>query len=342
MRSIVCEEPNRLVMKRVEVPIPAPGEALIRVRRIGVCGTDLHAYKGLQPFFAYPRILGHELAGEIVRIGNHEGLAAGDIVSVIPYVHCGKCIACRSGKMNCCKHMSVIGVHQDGGMREYMTVPSSNLIRADGLTLDQAAIVECLSISAHAVRLAEIKTGDFVLVIGAGPIGMGLMKFAKLAGARVIAMDMNEQRLSFCSHWVPVDYTVHVKGDPLQKVQAITGGDFPTIVMDATGNARSMESALHYVAHGGRLIYVGLVNRDLSFNDPEFHKREMAIMGSRNATKEDFEYVMDCIRNRVIDTGSFITHRTDFDHMIFEYEAWLKPETGVIKAIVELNERKGT
>lgn len=337
MKCLVCEEPNRFVWKDAEIPAANEGEALIKIHRIGICGTDLHAYKGNQPYFVYPRILGHELAAEIVCIGeNEQGLKAGDIVSVIPYIHCGTCIACRNGKTHCCTNMSVIGVHRDGGMREYMTVPHHHLVKTDELTLDQTAIVECFSIGAHAVRKAEIKAGDFVLVIGAGPIGLGVMKFAKLAGARVIAMDLNEERLNFCKEWVKADYAVNVRHEPLKEVEAITGGDFPTAVLDATGNARSMEQALHYVAHGGRLIYVGLVRADITFHDPDFHKREMAIMGSRNANREDFEYVIDCIRRGEIDTDAFITHRASFDSVIGEYETWLKPDAGVIKAIVEL------
>ncbi|WP_159881087.1 zinc-binding alcohol dehydrogenase family protein [Paenibacillus puerhi] len=337
MKCIVCEEPNRLVMKEVDVPVPDPGEALIRIVRVGICGTDLHAYKGNQPYFVYPRVLGHELSAVVAEIADNDlGIAAGDLVSVIPYIHCGSCIACRNGKTNCCTKMSVIGVHQDGGMREYMTVPIEHLIRAEGLTPDQAAIVECFSIGAHSIRIAGIRPGDFVLVIGAGPIGLGTMKFAKLAGAKVIAMDINEERLQFCKTWVPADYIVNVKNDPLKEVEAITGGDFPTTVLDATGNVKSMEQALNYVSHGGRLVYVGLVKADITFHDPDFHKREMAIMGSRNALREDFVQVIDSIRQGSIDTRAFITHRADFNEMIERYDSWLRPETGVIKAVVEL------
>ncbi|MCZ8520770.1 MULTISPECIES: zinc-binding alcohol dehydrogenase family protein [Paenibacillus] len=336
MKSIVCEEPRRFVMKEEEIPVPGPGEALLRIRRVGICGTDLHAYTGNQPFFAYPRVLGHELAAEIVEIGdNEEGLSAGDGVCVIPYIHCGTCIACRNGKTNCCTSMSVLGVHQDGGMREYMTVPARHVVATRGLTPDQAAVVECFSIGAHAVKVAGVRPGDWVLVIGAGPIGLGVMKFAKLAGARVIAMDLNEERLGFCRIWAPADEIVNAKKDPLTEVARITGGDFPAAVLDATGNAKSMEQALHYVSHGGRLVYVGLVKSPITFDDPEFHKREMAIMGSRNALKEDFIEVIEHIRSGWIDTGSFITHRTGFTEMTGQYDSWLRPENGVIKAVVE-------
>lgn len=338
MKTILCEEPNRLVMMETERPVLREGEALVKIKRIGICGTDLHAYKGNQPYFTYPRILGHELSGEIVDIQDNEtDLSCGDLVTVMPYRYCGACVACRQGKTNCCTSLNVLGVHEDGGMREYMAVPTNLLLKADGLTAEQAAIVECLCIGAHAVRRASIVPGEFVLVIGAGPIGLGVMKFAKLAGAKVIALDINEDRLDYCKQWVPADYVVNAKNDPAAKIKEITLGDYPTVVLDATGNAASMEQAAQYVAHTGRLIYVGLVKSRISFDDPDFHKRELSILSSRNATREDFEYVMLSIRSGRIDTDSFITHRVDLDHMIDTYESWLKPESGVIKAMVQLD-----
>lgn len=337
MKSIVCVEPGRLEMREVPVPVPVPGEALVRIRRVGICGTDLHAYRGKQPYFAYPRVLGHELSGEIVEInGSGLDLEIGDLVCVIPYVHCGQCIACRNGKTNCCTRMSVMGVHQDGGMREYMTVPLAHLVKTEGLSPNQAAIVECLCIGAHAVRVADVRPGSWILVIGAGPIGLGAMRFAKLAGARVIAMDLNEERLRFCRQWASSDETVAAGKEAAAAVEKITGGDFPIAVIDATGSSASMEQALHFVAHGGRLVYVGLVKSDITFHDPDFHKREMAIMGSRNAMRQDFVEVIEAIRAGLIDTDSFITHRAGFTDLIQQYDEWLRPNAGVIKAIVEL------
>src|SRR5690554_3690106 len=191
MKGIRCEKVGALSyyndLPEVEFK---PGEALVNIRRIGICGTDMHAYKGNQPFFSYPRILGHELSGVIVQVGvNDKGLQEGDQVSVIPYMHCGSCIACRHGKTNCCTSMKVLGVHIDGGMRERIPVPVTHLIRTEGLTLDQSAMLEPLAIGAHAVRRAGLLRGETILVIGGGPIGLGVMAFAKYAGARVIAMD---------------------------------------------------------------------------------------------------------------------------------------------------------
>ncbi len=337
MKAIVCENPKQFKMIEVEQPVLQEGEALIRVQRIGICGTDIHAYSGNQPFFTYPRILGHELSGYIDSIPkNDSGLKAGDQVAIIPYIECGECIACKSGKPNCCTNIKVKGVHIDGGMSEWMTVPVDHLVKTEGLTLDQSAMIEPLSIGAHAVRRAAIRKEEFALVIGAGPIGLGVMAFAKKQGAKVIAMDVNDERLAFAREWAHIDGTVNALEEPLKKLAELTNGDMPTVVFDATGNAKSMTDAFNYSAHGGKLIFVGLVKTDISFHDPDFHAKELTLMGSRNATREDFRYVVNAINEGLVDLSKYITHRAKFDEMMELFEGWLDPEAKVIKAIVEL------
>lgn len=337
MKGIVCQEIGKF-QYREDLPEPPllEGEAIVNIKRVGICGTDLHAFRGNQPFFTYPRILGHELSGIIEKVGaNEEGLKAGDTVCVIPYIHCGECMPCLRGKTNCCRSLKVMGVHIDGGMRERISVPTRHLMRAEGLTLDQAALVEPLAIGAHGVKRANVTPKDTVLVIGAGPIGLGIMVFAKALGATVIAMDMNADRLAFCKTWAKVDHAIQV-GDELSDLSALTDGEFPSIVLDATGNQPSMTNAFNMVAHGGTLVYVGLIQGDISFRDPEFHKRELTLMGSRNATRDDFHDVMQRISEGGIDVDPYITHRCRFDDLIQEFQGWLRPSAKVIKAMVEL------
>ncbi|GAA0365582.1 zinc-binding alcohol dehydrogenase family protein [Bacillus horti] len=337
MKSIVCKEPNQFIMTNEKAPSINEDQALIRIKRIGICGTDLHAYRGNQPFFQYPRVLGHELSGVIEQIAdNPKGLKVGDQVSIVPYLSCGTCIACRNGKANCCTSINVLGVHVDGGMRELLAVPINQLIETNDLSFDHAAIIEPLAIGAHAVRRAEITPGEKILVIGAGPIGLGVMAFAKEQGAHVIAMDVNDERLAFCKSWAKVDDIVHALHEPLENLSKQTSGDFPTTVFDATGNVHSMTQAFNYVAHGGKLIYVGLVKGPIQFDDPEFHKREMTLMGSRNATMEDFDYVLSVLKKGQIPLNQYITHRSSFDELINVFEDWLLPESKVIKAMVEV------
>ncbi|OPH48812.1 alcohol dehydrogenase [Paenibacillus ferrarius] len=335
MKAIICEQIEQFNLVEMREPTVKAGEAIVRIKRIGICGTDLHAYKGNQPFFSYPRVLGHELSGYVEEIGEGVlGLQAGDLVSVVPYMHCGTCIACRNGNTNCCTDMKVLGVHMDGGMRELVSIPASHLIKTEGLTLDQAAMLEPLSIGAHALRRSGLRAGETALVIGAGPIGLGVMILAKQFGATVIAMDINDERLAYCRKWAGVDQTVNALQQPKEQLAELTNGDMPTVVFDATGNARSMTDSFGLVAHGGKLVYVGLVKADITFHDPDFHKRELTLMGSRNATMEDFDTVCKAMQTGVIDIESYITHRVSFEDMIGEFETWLKPESKVIKAIV--------
>ncbi|SDC83718.1 hypothetical protein SAMN05421663_104266 [Terribacillus halophilus] len=338
MKTVVCNSPNHFLVTEREMPVVKEGEVLVKIHRIGICGTDIHAYHGRQPFFSYPRVLGHELSGEIAELnGKNHDFSIGEKVTIIPYLECGECIACRKGKPNCCRNIQVLGVHTDGGMQEYIRVPISHLIKINQLTYDQAALVECLSIGAHAVRRAAIQKDEFVLVIGAGPIGLGIMQYVRLAGAKVIAMDMGEERLEFCQKWASPDYTVNAKENPESAIEEITNGDYPTVVFDATGNINSMNNAYKYTAHGGSLIYVGLVQADLQFPDQEFHKRELTMFASRNANKEDFETVIKSLEEGEIDVQPFITSNVPLDALPDRFEELTAPGTGNIKIMVELS-----
>jgi 2-desacetyl-2-hydroxyethyl bacteriochlorophyllide A dehydrogenase len=340
MKAIRLEEPGRFAQVNLDAASPAlePDEALVRVHRIGVCGTDLHAFRGNQPFFTYPRILGHELGVEVLDLGGQaEGIRVGQYCAVEPYLNCGTCIACRRGKPNCCVKLSVLGVHTDGGMRQTLVIPSRKLHPSKNLTLDQLALVETLAIGCHAVDRAGLEKGEFVLVIGAGPIGLGVMQFAIEAEAQVIVLDINAQRLEFCRSRLGVPYTIDAsRVNVLEALAGITAGDLATAIFDATGNGRSMASAFEYPAGGGRLIFVGLFQGGVTFNDPNFHRRELAVLASRNARPDDFRRIISLIEAKRIDTSPWITHRAPLSDVVTEFPLWTKAETGVIKAMIEV------
>jgi 2-desacetyl-2-hydroxyethyl bacteriochlorophyllide A dehydrogenase len=337
MKYIVCEKPQEFLIKEKEMPVRKEGEVLLKIRKIGVCGTDIHAFGGTQPFFEYPRILGHELAAEYID-GEVEGFKKGDKVTFIPYFHCGKCIACTNSLTNCCANIKVFGVHIDGGMAEYISVPEHYLLHGQGLDYDQLALVEPLAIAAHGVRRAAVTAKDTVLVMGVGPIGIGLINFAKIAGAKVIAMDINEYRLNFCKEELGADEIINpMTEDVVERLKEYTNGNMPTVVIDATGNRNVMNSAFNYISHGGRFVLVGLQKGELAFSHPEFHKRESTLMSSRNATTEDFEYVIECLKAGKIDPSKYITHRASFEDMIGEFGKWIDPKNNVIKALIELD-----
>jgi len=338
MRVLRCTKPGELEYGNAEKPVLKKDHAIIKIKRIGICGTDLHAFEGTQPYFTYPRILGHELAGELVDMDNAPGFTKGEVVTIIPYFNCGTCIACLRGKPNCCVSMKVCGVHVDGGMVEYLSVPSSSLVHSQGLSLDELALVEPLAIGAHGVRRAMVEKGEFVLVIGAGPIGLGTMEFARIAGGKVIALDINEQRLNYCKEKLNVDFVINASSSGvLSALRDITNGEMPTVVIDATGSLKAINNAFQYLAHSGRYVLIGLQKGDIAFSHPEFHKREATLMSSRNAKRQDFELVINSIKSGSVKPESYITHRVGFDEVSNAFSGWLNPANGVIKAMVEFN-----
>ncbi|WP_239752120.1 zinc-binding alcohol dehydrogenase family protein [Mammaliicoccus sp. H-M34] len=313
MKSIICEKPGKMIIKDEKLNNEIPKDhVLIKIKYIGICGTDIHAYGGKQPFFEYPRILGHELSGKIEKTGELvEGFQHGDKVTIIPYVSCGDCLPCVNDKPNCCENIEVIGVHRDGGMTEYLVVPYQNVIKINDLPLKMGAMIEPLSIGAHGVRRANVQQDETVLVVGAGPIGLGVARFSKLLGAKVIVADLSEQRLEFCQEWSECDETIISNENIIEDIKEMNEGKLPTVVFDATGNRNSMEQAFNYVNHGGRIVYVGLVKDNIQFVDSDFHAKEITLMASRNATLEDFDYVINQIRDGKIQE-SYFTNELEF------------------------------
>lgn len=338
MKVLVCEEPGRLTLGERPMPGINAGEVLVRIRRVGVCGTDFHICQGKHPYLEYPRVMGHELSGEIAETspGSKSGFKVGQQVAIIPYVACGQCVACRRGKPNCCMAIQVLGVHRDGGLCEFLAVPERNVVDADGVSIDQAAMLEFLAIGAHAVRRACLQPDTRALVVGTGPVGIGAMLFARLQGVSVTALDTRSERLRFCREYLGIESTMMPAEGMIEEMRDLTNGEFYDTVFDATGHAGAMMKGFDYVAHGGTYVLISVVKDEITFSDPEFHKREMSLLGSRNATAEDFQYVLDNVRNGNIPTGLLNTHKAPLDHAAKSIVDWMKPETGVIKALVEV------
>ncbi len=342
MKAIRLEAPK--AFRRIEVaepPPPGQGQALVRVRRVGICGTDISGYLGKMPFFSYPRVPGHELGVEVLAIGEGvQNIKAGDVCSVEPYMNCGHCSACRRGRINCCENLRVLGVMMDGGMTERLLLPARKVHRANELSAEQCALVETLAIGCHAVNRADPKPGQAVLIIGAGPIGLTVSEFTRLAGARAIMMDLSEARLSFVRDKMNNRDTVRSSGDgsEIDRVRDVLSGELPQIVIDATGSHASMSRALEYCAFGGRLVFVGITQAQVSFpHAPVMHRRELEILASRNALPADFTRIIRLIEEGKIDTRPWISHRADFGEMIDAFPGWTNPEAGVIKAMVTMS-----
>ena len=335
MRILTCLKPGEFAYSDTPAPELKSGYAMVKVKRIGICGTDLHAFEGTQPFFNYPRVLGHELAGEIVGIENHANYKVGDQVSIIPYFSCGTCFACTQGKTNCCTTLNVFGVHSDGGMSEFISIPIDSLFKDTSLNLDALALLEPLAIGAHGIKRAQIKPNEFVLIVGAGPIGLGAAAMASLAGAQVIIQDVNQNRLDFAKEKLHIPFSINPnQEDAFIALKEITRGNMPRVVIDATGYKKAMEQSFQYISHGGTYVLIGLQLDEISFSHPEFHKREATLMSSRNATREDFQWVADSIGQQKLDPTLFISHRIAFDDVAAQFPDLMNPSLGVVKAMI--------
>ncbi|PWJ57976.1 alcohol dehydrogenase [Dyadobacter jejuensis] len=341
MKTIILNNPGELqIINRSELEAPLEGEAIIKIRRIGICGTDYHAFRGKQPFFSYPRVLGHEIGAEITAIGGsgkYLDLKVGDKVALEPYINCNDCQACRDGHINCCEKIQVMGVHADGGMTEYLKVPVRKLHASNLLSFDQLALVETLGIGLHAVNRASLSTTDKVLIIGAGPIGLSVAQFAKLKGGRIAMADRSKSRLKFVEDHQMTDTTIPVE-DTLTSdyIRTFFDGDLPNVIIDASGNQASMLNTFNIAAHGAKIVFVGLFQGDVVFHDPNFHKRELTLLASRNAMPEDFKTIISLIESKQIDTLPWLSHRTTFEQLPTSFLSFLEPDQEVIKAIIDL------
>ncbi len=341
MRAIQLEKPHSFRMIDVSEPsAPAPGEALVRVHHVGICGTDFGGFLGKMPFFSYPRIPGHELGVEVIAVGEGvTNVTPGQRGSIEPYLNCQHCYSCRCGHTNCCESNQTLGVHCDGGLRPLFLIPARKLHTSAKLGFEQLALVETLAIGCHAVNRGRPMKNGHVLIIGAGPIGLSAVEFSRLSGARTIVMDVNEARLDFVRQRMKIPDTILTRndGEELKRLGELTNGQLADVVIDATGSHASMSHALDYCGFGGRLVYVGITQKEVSFpHAPVMHRRELSVLASRNALPGDFARIIKLIEDGQLDTGPWITHHADFDQMIQAFSTWILPETGVIKAMVKI------
>ncbi|CAE1143872.1 zinc-binding alcohol dehydrogenase family protein [Serratia sp. Tan611] len=338
MNTLICQQPKQLVYQQRPVPEPAAGEALLQIHTVGICGTDIHAWAGNQPFFAYPRVLGHEICGHIVGLGaDVANWRVGQWVAVMPYLSCGSCGACQSGRGNCCENISVIGVHQDGGFCEYLSVPVSNLLAVDDLAPESAALIEPFAISAHAVRRAAVAPGEQLLVVGAGPIGLGVAAIAHADGAQVVVADTSAERRAHVAQVLGVATLDPADAGFDAALRAQFSGMLAAKVIDATGNRLAMNNCVNLIRHGGSIVFVGLFKGEFSIDDPEFHKKETTLMGSRNATHEDFAKVGRLMAAGKIRAEMMLSHHFAFDTLAECYERDVINNRTLIKGVIHFH-----
>jgi 2-desacetyl-2-hydroxyethyl bacteriochlorophyllide A dehydrogenase len=330
--------------KRIDIPEPgepSADEVLVRVHRMGVCGTDVGCYLGKFPFFEFPRIPGHELGVEVLAVGDGvTNVKPGDCCCVEPYLNCGECDSCTRGHTNCCEHNQTFGVMCDGGLTDQVILPARKLHPANSLSYEQAALVETLAIGCHAVDRGAPKAGENALILGAGPIGLSALEFARIADANVIVADINQQRLDFVTESMGVAKTVLLEGteQDVQAIRRLGNGRLADVIVDATGNHHSMTRAFEFAAFAGRVVYVGITQNDLQFpHAPVFHRRELTLMASRNALPDDFRRIIHLIETGKINTDPWITHHATFEEVPDVFNRWIAPDSGVIKAMIKVN-----
>lgn len=336
MLALSLDAPGKFEFIDLDEPAPpGAGEALVRVHEIGVCGTDVSGYLGKMPFIQYPRILGHELGVEVIACGPEvEDLKTGDRCSVEPYLNCGACPMCRAGRTNCCESLQVLGVHCDGGLRPRFVLPAAKLHPANALSFEQLALVETLAIGCHAVTRGAPAEGDHVLVVGAGPIGLSVIEFARLAGADILVIEPDANRREFVKRTYGIG-KVHAALEP-SALADLTDGRLARVVFDATGSASCMARAVEFAGFGGRVVFVGITPEPVPLNDALFHRRELSLLATRNAVAADFKRIIGLIGGGKIDTRPWITHRLDFAAVPRSFPGLLAPGCGVVKAVVEI------
>jgi 2-desacetyl-2-hydroxyethyl bacteriochlorophyllide A dehydrogenase len=339
MHALRLDSPT--AFQRIDLPTPAapgPGEALVRVHSVGICGTDISAYLGKMPLLTYPRILGHELGVEVVAVGDGiTNVKPGDRCSVEPYINDPNSFASRRGRPNCCERLQVLGVHIDGGMRPQFVVPARKLHVAKSLSFEQLALVETLAIGCHAVSRSGLTGEETCLVIGAGPIGLATLEFVKLTGARAIVVDLSQRRLDFCRTKLGIQHVLQPSEKLPDELRELSGGSLPDVVIDATGNPQSMSAAFGLIAYGGRLVFVGLTGEEIRFRHSDFHRVEGTLLCSRNALPGDFTRIIGLIESGRLETTPWITHRCRLAELPDAMRTYIRPEKGVVKAMVSID-----
>jgi threonine dehydrogenase-like Zn-dependent dehydrogenase len=339
MKALVISEAGKTSYTERPQPLPAPGEVLLQIKRLGYCGTDLNTFRGLNPLVTYPRIPGHEIAAVIAEVtaGVPAQIKPGMVTTVLPYTSCGKCASCRGGRVNACRSNQTLGVQRDGAFTEFVTVPWEKLVRSEKLSLLEHALVEPLSVGFHAVERGFVASPDTVVVFGCGMIGLGAISGAALLrGARVIAVDVDHKKLALAKKAGAAD-TINSRTENLhEKLQAMTNGDGPSVVIEAVGSPSTFRAAVDEVSFAGRVVYIGYAKEAVSYETKYFVMKELDIHGSRNAVLKNFADVINVLESGRYPVKETITRCVSFTEASKAIAAWAADPSHVTKIHVEM------
>ena len=340
MKTLVIEAPGKFAYGEKPSPAPAPGEVLLKIRRLGFCGTDLNTFRGGNPLVTYPRIPGHEIAAVVAAVttGVPDSIQPGQEVTVMPYTACGKCSSCRRGRVNACRYNQTLGVQQEGAFTDFITVPWTKVVGAR-LGARELALVEPLAVGFHAVARGRVEAADTVLVFGCGMIGLGAIAAAGLhRGATVIAVDIEDGKLALARQ-AGAAHTINSRTEPLhERLLALTDGEGPAVVIEAVGTPATFLAAVTEVAFAGRVVYIGYAKAPVSYETKYFVMKELDILGSRNSTPEDFRAVIAMLEGGRYPVAATVTSTVSFAEAGAALQAWSDQPGAVTKIHVELND----
>jgi threonine dehydrogenase-like Zn-dependent dehydrogenase len=339
MKALVITEAGRTGFIERAEPVPAPGEVLLQVRRVGYCGSDLNTFRGFNPLVAYPRIPGHEIGAVIAAVTPSvpDQFRIGMETTVLPYTTCGVCSSCRSGRVNACRNNQTLGVQRDGALTQFICVPWQKLVRSERLSLTEHTLVEPLSVGFHAVSRGQVTSADTVGIFGCGMIGLGAISGAALLrGARVIAIDVDDAKLALARKAGAAE-TINSRTENLhERLQAFTNGDGPAVMIEAVGLPATFRAAVDEVAFAGRVVYIGYAKEPVSYETKYFVMKELDIRGSRNATLSDFADVIRVLESGRYPVAETLTRTVTFDQAGEALASWAADTLGVTKIHVEV------
>ena len=338
MRTLIITEPGKVMVVEREKPRVDSGEILIRMRYVGFCGSDLSTYLGRNPMVQYPRVPGHEISGVIAEVGAGvpDGFILGEPVTVVPYTNCGECPSCRSGRSYACQFNQTLGVQRDGAMQEYISVPWQKILKAPKLNEIALAMVEPLTVGFHAVERGRVTDSDVVMVLGCGMIGAGAIAGAALRGATLIAVDIDDHKLELARE-LGAHYSINSATAGLHEaLSKSTGGDGPDVVVEAAGNPITYRAAVEEVAFTGRVVCIGYTGKEVSFTTKLFVQKELDILGSRNATPDDFRAVISYLEGGAFPLNKMISGKVKPENAATAVQAWADEPGKVMKLLLDL------
>lgn len=341
MQALCIEKPDKASIQTIDAPSSLPDDhVLLKIKTMGLCGTDLSSYRGVNPLVSYPRVPGHEISAVIEQMGSDvpDSFSVGDTVTVYPYTNCGECASCKNNRHHACEYNATLGVQREGAFTEYITQPWGKLIPADGLSFGETALIEPMAVGFHAVERGQTTEKDIVVIFGCGAIGLGCICGAAARNATIVAIDLDDHKLAVAKDSGATHLINGAKDSVDEKIMELTNGLGADVVIEAVGTPATFTKAIDIVSFTGRVVYIGYSKAHVTYDTAQFVKKELDIRGSRNATRENFEEVIAAIRSKKIPSDKIITQNVSLDESPEALDKWDKDGADIVKIHVEIDQ----